>query len=106
MNKERFMAIIRIVALFITAFNAIFVAAGKAPIPFDESAFYEGASYLVAAIVAVWNWWKNNNITVEAQTGQQLTNQLKADRKKAGGEKSENNPVSHEIGDPADPEVE
>ena len=106
MNKERLMAIVRVIALFITAINALLVAGGKIPVPFDESAFYEGASYIVAAIVAVWSWWKNNNVTIEAQTGQQLTNKLKADRKNAGGgDMDSTSDILHEVGDPVDPEV-
>lgn len=106
MNKERLMAIVRVIALFITAINALLVAAGKVPFPFDESAFYEGTSYIVAAIVAIWSWWKNNNITIEAQLGQKVINQLKGDRMLAGGGDTDtNSDIFHEMDDPKDPEV-
>ena len=85
-DKERVMAIIRIVALFVTAFNAILTASGKNPIPFDESALGEAVSYIVTFIAALWAWWKNNNMTKEAQLAQQKLKELKENRNKAGGE--------------------
>jgi len=86
MNEERVMAIIRIVALFVTAFNAILTATGKNPIPFDENLVGEVVSYILAGIAAIWAWWKNNNITTEAQIAQKKLVELKANRDKVGGE--------------------
>ena len=59
-------AIIRVVILGITWINAILTATGKNPIPFDEHAVTEVLSYIISGAVAVWTWWKNNNITQKA----------------------------------------
>lgn len=71
-------AIIRIAVLAITLANAILTAAGKNPIPFDETAFTECLSYIISGIAAVWAWWKNNDMTREATEGTALTKALKA----------------------------
>lgn len=75
--NERVKAVIRIAALFITAINALLVAKGINPLPFDESLVTEVACYIVAGLAAVWNWWKNNNITDEAITAQWYLEDLK-----------------------------
>lgn len=75
--SERVKAIIRIVALFVTAINAVLVTKGINPLPFNESTITEVACYIVAGLVALWNWWKNNNITDEAVTAQWYLNDLK-----------------------------
>lgn len=59
-------AIIRVIILGITWLNAILTATGKNPIPFDESAVTEVLSYIISGAVAVWTWWKNNNVTQKA----------------------------------------
>lgn len=64
--KERVIAIVRIVALFVTAINALLVAKGINPIPFDENMVAETACYVVAGITAIWAWWKHNYITKRA----------------------------------------
>ncbi len=74
---ERVKAVIRIVALFITAINALLVAKGISPLPFNESLVTEVACYILAGIVALWNWWKNNNITDAAIEAQDYLNDLK-----------------------------
>lgn len=59
-------AIIRGIILAVTLINAILTAAGKNPIPFDESAVTEVISYIISGLAAVWAWWKNNNVTEKA----------------------------------------
>lgn len=71
-------AIIRIAVLAITLANAILTAAGKNPIPFDETAFTECLSYIISGTAAVWAWYKNNDLTKEAVEGTALTKALKA----------------------------
>ena len=71
-------AIIRIAILAITLANAILTAAGKNPIPFDETAFTECLSYIISGIAAVWAWYKNNDLTREAVEGTALMKALKA----------------------------
>lgn len=70
MNKERVLAFVRIVALFVTAINAVLVAKGLNPIPFDETLVGETACYVVAGATALWAWWRNNNMTAAAISAQ------------------------------------
>lgn len=70
MNKERVLAVVRIVALFVTAINAVLVAKGLNPIPFDETLVGETACYVVAGATALWAWWRNNNMTAAAISAQ------------------------------------
>ena len=66
MNRERILAVVRIIALFVTAINALLTAKGINPIPFDENLVAETACYVVAGITALWAWWKNNYVTQRA----------------------------------------
>lgn len=84
--KEKVKAIANIIIAAVLFLNAILTASGKNPIPFDESAITEALSYLAAGIDTIWIWWKNQNISVEAQTAQKVIDEMKANRNKAGGE--------------------
>lgn len=74
---ERARAIVRIIALFIVAINALLTAKGINPIPFDENMVSEVVCYIIAGVMAVWSWWKNNNITSNAISAQQYLKTLK-----------------------------
>ena len=82
-TTERVKAFIRIVALFIAAINAVLTAKGINPIPFDENLVAEVACYLVTGAMALWVWWKNNNVTSEAAKAQKYLNELKRKKKEA-----------------------
>lgn len=84
--KEKVKAIANIIIAAVLFLNAILTASGKNPIPFDESAITEALSYLAAGIDTIWIWWKNQNISVEAQTAQKVIDEMKVNRNKAGGE--------------------
>ena len=60
-------AFIRLVVMAVLAVNAVLTAKGYNPIPFDESAFTEVSTYIVAGLAALWGWWKNNNVTKKAR---------------------------------------
>lgn len=74
-------AIIRIAVLAITTVNAVLTASGKNPIPFDETAFTECLAYIINGVCAVWAWWKNNNITTNAQHAQKVLDRLNREKK-------------------------
>jgi len=74
-------AIIRIAVLVITTVNAVLTASGKNPIPFDENAFTECLAYIINGVCAVWAWWKNNNITANAQHAQKVLDRLNREKK-------------------------
>lgn len=70
-------AIIRLLVATIVLLNQILVAYGWSPLPFSEEEIYEGLSALASAVVVVWVWWKNNNVTKEAQQAQKELDKLK-----------------------------
>ena len=81
MNRELVMAIVRMLILFITGINAVLTAKGINPIPVDESAITEVASYIITGIAALWAWWKNNNVTKAAQEAEQNLKTIKMENK-------------------------
>lgn len=80
MSNGKVMAIVRIVALFITAINALLTARGINPIPFNENLVAEVVCYIIAGVTAIWAWWKNNNITPEAISAQSYLDKFKNHR--------------------------
>lgn len=79
MNKELSMAIIRLIITAVLMVNAALTAKGMNPIPFDETAFTEWATYIVTGLSTIWAWWKNNNVTKTAQEAQAYLDAIKND---------------------------
>lgn len=71
-------AIIRLLVATIVLLNQVLVAYGLNPIPYSEEEIYSGLSALASAITVLWIWWKNNNVTKEAQQAQKHLDELKA----------------------------
>ena len=83
--KEKMKAIANIVIAAALLLNAILTASGKNPLPVDKEAVFEFASYIAVALDTIWIWWKNQNVTVEAQTAQTLMNEMKANAEEPDG---------------------
>ena len=58
--------IARTIALFVVLINTILTAIGLNPLPYSETEVYEAISTVVTVIVALWAWWKDNDITQKA----------------------------------------
>lgn len=86
MMKEKSKAIANVIIAGLLLLNAILTASGKNPLPFDEYAITETLSYIAAAVDTVWIWWKNQNVTIEAQTAQKIMDDMKKSRDMSGGE--------------------
>lgn len=80
MNREKVKAIVTIIAAGIAFINTILTAKGINPIPFSEEAFYEWVSVAVNAVIVLYAWWKNQNVSDEAQIGQLVIDELKSKR--------------------------
>ena len=78
-NKQS--AIVRLVALVILMLNQALVTLGYNPLPFSDEQIYEAVSIIAVTVVAIWNWWKNNNITDVALAGQSEIERIKGGRK-------------------------
>lgn len=73
-------AITRLIVLVILLINQSLTMIGWNPLPFSEEQIYEGVSSVILVVVAIWSWWKNNNVTKEAQEAQLYLNKLKGDK--------------------------
>lgn len=77
MTNEKTKAIIRLIVMAVLMVNMGLTVAGKNPIPLDENALTEWLTVAAAGISAVYSWWKNNNVTKQAQQAQEVLNELK-----------------------------
>ena len=75
MNAERIKAIVTIV---ITAIVNIVNLYGYAV---DAGAVVNAVFTVASFACILWSWWKNQNVTDEAQTAQSYLNELKAEKK-------------------------
>ena len=99
MTKGRIKAITNLAIAMLLLANAILTAMGKSPLPFDQTEVTEMISYVASIVATLWAWWKNNNMTIEAETGQAIIDEMKANRGEAGGD-------GDPLDDPEDPEEE
>ena len=83
---EKAKAIANLVVDAVLVLNIFLQALGKHPLPVNEEMIYTVVSYVALGIWNLWIWWKNQNITVEAQTAQKYLEMWKQDKDKAGGE--------------------
>lgn len=74
-NKQQ--AFIRLLALVLVLLNQALTTFNINPLPFSDEQLYEGSSYVVLTVVAVWNWWKHNNVSKESQVAQVELERLK-----------------------------
>lgn len=84
--NERTKAIIRLLVALVPVANIVLVQFGKSPLPFTQEEVNIGLSSVVAVIATMYAWWKNNNITIEAQTSQKILDEMKENRENIGGE--------------------
>lgn len=75
MNTERIKAIVTIV---LTAVVNIINLYGYAV---DAGAVVNAVFTVASFICIVWSWWKNQNVTAEAQQAQAVLDHLKAEKK-------------------------
>lgn len=74
-------AITRLTVLLVLALNQTLIGFGMSPLPFDETEIEAGINGVLLTIVAIWAWYKNNNVTPEAQAAQIILD-AKKERKK------------------------
>ena len=84
--NEKTKAIIRLLVALVPVLNIVLVAIGKSPLPYTQEEISVGISAVIGVAGTLYAWWKNNNISVEAQTAQKVLNEMKDGRNKAGGE--------------------
>lgn len=72
---DRTLAIARLLVAFIVDVAAIY----GYTLPVGEEMLYPICALVVMLVTHVWVWWKNNNVTDEAQKSQVILDMLKAD---------------------------
>lgn len=70
-NSERVIAIVRLVA------QAVAMVAGGFGLVVDTDGLATIVLCIVAAVMSVYNWWKNQNITKAAQAAQEYLDGIK-----------------------------
>lgn len=69
-----------IVLLLVQLFSVVQTGlsiAGISQLPFTSDQVSTAITGVIAVIASVWAWWRNNNVTVAAVQGQQVTNAVK-----------------------------
>lgn len=77
MDNQRLAAFARLVVPFYALVNAFLLALGYNPLPFSEEKVTAAVNAVIGAVGTLYVWWKNNNITREAQEAQMLHDQVK-----------------------------
>ena len=70
-NSQRVTAIVRLAVMVVSA------VAGGFGLAVDADSLFTVLTCVVAAVVAVWSWWANNNVTKAAQHAQEYLDALK-----------------------------
>ncbi|MGX8177414.1 phage holin [Exiguobacterium artemiae] len=76
--QEKTKALITLVILVLTMINQALQLAGYSTIPFAPEKVEQFLSMLATAVVSVYAWWKNQNVTPEAQKMQRSLDDKKA----------------------------
>lgn len=84
--RSRVEAIVRLLVALLPAINIILVQFNMSPLPFDSDDLNVFLSSVVEFLGLLLAWWKNNNMTFEAQLAQKELDKLKDDRNRIGGE--------------------
>lgn len=70
-------AIIRLSVLIILMVNQTLILYGWDPLPFGEEQIYEAFSTIAVVGATIYNWYKNNNISKEAEIADEYMHDLK-----------------------------
>ncbi|MBR2679743.1 MAG: SPP1 phage holin family protein [Exiguobacterium sp.] len=77
MDNQRLAAFARLIVPFYALVNAFLLSVGYNPMPFSDEEVTAAVNTVVGALGTLYVWWKNNNITREAQEAQMLHDQVK-----------------------------
>lgn len=77
MDNQRLAAFARLIVPFYALVNAFLLSMGYNPMPFSEEKVTAAVNVVIGAVGTLYVWWKNNNITREAQEAQMLHDQVK-----------------------------
>ncbi|KDN58434.1 SPP1 phage holin family protein [Exiguobacterium sp. AB2] len=77
MDNQRIAAFARLVVPFYALLNAFLLSLGYNPMPFSDEEVTAAVNTVIGAVGTLYVWYKNNNVTKEAQEAQLLYDQVK-----------------------------
>lgn len=77
MDNQRLAAFARLIVPFYALVNAFLLSLGYNPMPFSDEEVTAAVNTVIGAVGTLYVWWKNNNVTKEAQEAQLLYDQVK-----------------------------
>ena len=77
MDAQKVSAIVRLIVLLYAVLNSVLLMFGINPLPFTEEEVSAGITAVLAVVASILVWWKNNNVTKEAQEAQRILDNLK-----------------------------
>lgn len=77
MDNQRLAAFARLVVPFYALVNAFLLSLGYNPMPFSDEEVTAAVNTVIGALGTLYVWYKNNNVTREAQEAQLLHDQIK-----------------------------
>ena len=77
MDNQRLTAFARLIVPFYALVNAFLLSLGYNPMPFSDEEVTAAVNTVIGALGTLYAWWKNNNVTREAQEAQLIYDQVK-----------------------------
>ena len=77
MDNQRLAAFARLIVPFYALVNAFLLSVGYNPMPFSDEEVTAAVNAVIGAVGTLYVWYKNNNVTKEAQEAQLLYDQVK-----------------------------
>ena len=77
MDNQRLAAFARLIVPFYALVNAFLLSVGYNPMPFSDEEVTAAVNVVIGAVGTLYVWFKNNNVTKEAQEAQLLYDQVK-----------------------------
>ena len=77
MDNQRIAAFARLVVPFYALVNAFLLSMGYNPMPFSDEDVTVALNTAIGAVGTLHVWWKNSNVTREAQEAQLIYDQVK-----------------------------
>lgn len=89
MDNQRIAAFARLVVPFYALLNAFLLSLGYNPMPFSDEEVTAAVNTVIGAVGTLYVWYKNNNVTREAQEAQLIHDQVKRAKQEATVTKEE-----------------
>lgn len=77
MDNQRLAAFARLIVPFYALVNAFLLSVGYNPMPFSDEEVTAAVNTVIGAAGTLYVWWKNSNVTKEAQEAQLIYDQVK-----------------------------